>query len=260
MCNCLILKPHIQIFVYNQDMNELIVGLPPENRDKVTIHLKRLLPNLKEGEFIFVGGLAIRHHLIHRGINYPDRGFNDIDIVTKSEDVVTPNVVKDFLVYHHHNQGHEWYFALVDPLSKTKVDIFDNNFYPERTVEASFEGEVVKIQSIEDQLIKTVFDIQRISESAKVDPKQFLDTRLLMQIADMKLAEKLWRKKAFEKYPDNLYDSIVWAEDTAQEHPEWVQVSPFKKPAPYKCMDCISTPELPLTPMEEIYKVLGMVE
>lgn len=241
-------------------MNELIVGFNKEEPEKITGHLKRLFPYLKKDQFVIVGGLAIRYHLVNARLDIPIRDFNDLDIITKSENVVSPEVTKDFLIYHHHSDKKSWYFALVDPISKTKIDIFDNSFWPEKVVKANFEGREIAVQSIEDQLVKTVFDIQRISGQAKVDPKQYFDTRLLMQIADMDRAKKLWRKKAFYKYPDNLLDSIEWAEGVAKEHPEWLQKSPFKKPAPYKCSDCISTVEFPLTPMEDVFKVLGMVE
>jgi len=60
-----------------------------------------------------------------------------------------------------------------------------------------------KVVDTEDQLVKTVFDIQRISQENKVDPKQFIDTRLLMKVADMEKANEIWRDREYDNTDDN---------------------------------------------------------
>lgn len=238
---------------------ELISGFSKSESERIDLHLSKLLPHLTPNRFVIVGGLAIRHHLQQAGIAYPPRPFNDLDIIAEDIDVVNPNIKSDFLVYHFHNKGNFFYFAFIDKESNTKVDIFDYETAPDEVVEVSFKDTIVKIVGVEDQLAKTVYDIQRISEEAKVDPKQFLDAQLLSQIADMEKADELWKKRRKE-YPESISDAIQRAESIKQAHPEWIQESPFKKSNPYKCPDCVESENFPLDSMDRIYKVLGYVE
>lgn len=237
---------------------DLLSGFSGEEQRKILTHLERLLPYLKPDEFVIVGGLAIRYHLLSHGISYPQRQFNDIDIIVKDPSVVSPSVLDDFLIYHYHPD--DYFLALVDPISRTKIDIF--SYYPEplEAVTVPFGNKEVRVVSVEDQLVKTVLDIQRISEEAKVDPKQFEDTRLLMQIADMEKADRIWKSHNFDTWPKSINEAIDRAETIARENPQWVQEKPFRKPQPYICPHCQDKDGFVVTPMEEVYKVLGYVE
>lgn len=237
---------------------DLVIGFSDDERKRTTANLERLLPHLKPDQFVIVGGLAIRYHLITHGISYPRRPFNDLDIIVKNKKVVSLAVAKDFLIYHYHPK--DYFLALVDPKSKTKVDIFSYYPVPHRTIKAKFGMREVDIVSIEDQLVKTVFDIQRISEKAKVDPKQFLDTRLLMEIADMELVDRLWRANNFKKWPKTIQKAIDRAEKIAKNDPEWLQEKPFVRVKPFVCPQCQSIKDFRIVPMDEIYKILGYVE
>lgn len=59
----------------------LIRGFSESETQRIQRHLEKLFPHLEQGRFTIVGGLAIRYHLIERGINYPNRPFNDLDII-----------------------------------------------------------------------------------------------------------------------------------------------------------------------------------
>lgn len=239
---------------------ELITGFSENDSERIGQHLSKLLPHLIPNRFVIVGGLAIRHHLEQAGITYPQRPINDLDIIAEDVTVVKPDIIDDFLVYHFHQDSNLFYFAFVDEDTRTKVDVFDYSMPPEETVEVSFKGEPVKIVSVEDQLVKTVFDIQRISNEAKVDPKQFLDASLLMQIADMDKANKFWLKKKRPEDPGSITEAIKKAEAIKNAHPNWVTESPFKKTGPYKCKECVVSEKFPLGSMQRIYKILGMIE
>lgn len=232
----------------------LLIGFSGEEKERIKTHLQKLLPYLRKGGFTIVGGLAIRYHLASKGIPYPQRPFNDLDIIIENSGVVSPAVAKDFLIYHYHPD--DFYIALVEPITKTKVDVFKALPAPHKTIPVNFGEETLRVVSIEDQLVKTVFDIQRISEEKKVDPKQFSDTRLLMQIADLKLANQFWRENQF----GDLMEAVNRAESIAKSHPDWLQEKPFTKPNPYVCPNCQSTNDFKVTPMEQVYKVLGYVE
>lgn len=245
-----------------QKMTEsLITGFSQTDAARVETHFKKLVPHLETNQFVIVGGLAIRYHLASKGINYPIRPFNDLDLITKSANVVHPSVTEDFLVYHYHPQKRDtFYIVLVDPESKTKVDIFDYQFPPQEIVKVPFSGQLVNLPSMEDQLVKVALDIQRISEVARVDPKMFTDMRLLTQIADMKKADELWRKWNFKQHPSTIQQAIDRVEKIKNEHPEWLQKSPFRKPNPYSCPDCVQTKDFPITDMKKIYEILGHIE
>lgn len=55
----------------------LISGFSNPDQKKIKVHLKKLLPYLKKDEFVIVGGLAIRYHVLSNGLPYPKREFND---------------------------------------------------------------------------------------------------------------------------------------------------------------------------------------
>lgn len=241
----------------------LINGFNETDNKRIETHLNKLFPYLDKEKFVIVGGLAIRYHLALKGIDYHIRPFNDLDIIMESMEAIDPNVTKEFMVYHYHphQKNGTFYLVLIDPESKTKIDIFDyKDVPPESIVKVPFGKELIKVVSIEDQLVKTVIDIQRISETAKVDPKQFIDTTLLSQIADMNLANKIWGRKNNPQWPTNIKDAIKRANKIKNEHPEWVQEKPFRKPKPYICPDCVNDSQFPLTPMATIYEALQYVE
>lgn len=76
----------------------------------------------------------------------------------------------------------------MDPTSKTKVDIFRDEPKPFEIVRFLLGNREINLVSAEDQLVKTIVDLQRISPENKVDPKQFSDTKLLLQITDREKA------------------------------------------------------------------------
>lgn len=238
----------------------LLQGFSKKEQARITTHLKKLFKYLQLNRTIVVGGLAIRYHMTQAGIEYPKRPFNDLDLVASSAGVVSSNVKNDFLIYHYHKTSKDFFIALVDPESKTKVDVFDNRMWPRKVVGVQFEGREMLVQSVEDQLVKTILDIQRISEAAKVDPKQFSDARLLMKIAKMDEAEEIWQWRGFEKYPKSLVGAVERAEKIKLEHPEWVKEKPFRRSKLFKCPGCVEVPGFPIVPMEQVYRVLGYVE
>lgn len=241
--------------------HQLITGFSVRDAKRVRAHLTKLLPYIDTDKMAIVGGLAIRYHLTKAGIKYTVRSFNDLDLMVKEPSDVSPKVSNDFLIYHYHPPKNDsFYIVLVDPVSKTKVDIFNWDPPLEKFINVDFNGYQLKMRSAEDQLVKTVYDIQRISKEKEVDPKQFEDAKLLMQIADLKEADKIWKRKNFKDYPNSLQKAIERANKIATKHPEWIKRDPFKRPKPYRCAACKSTEKFKVTPMKEIYKILGYVE
>ncbi|MEK9200453.1 MAG: hypothetical protein AAB909_00600 [Patescibacteria group bacterium] len=227
--------------------------MEPRARDT----LRKLIPYIEPDAFIIVGGVAIRYLLSSRHIDYPRRPFNDLDLVTKSLDVVSRKAADEFLVYHHHPV--DSFLSLVDPLSKTKIDIFHEE--GERNVErVMFDDKTIDISSAEDQLVRTVLDVQSISADMHRDPKWFENMRLLAKIADMKKANEIWKSYRPQNYSENIEEVMEMSERLAKDHPEWLKEKLFRRDKPYKCEQCKNINGFDVVPMEKVYEVLGYVE
>lgn len=237
---------------------ELRLGFGEEENKKATEHLERLLTYIHPEDLVIVGGLAIMHHFLSHGIEVSPRPFNDLDVMVSDVGKIDRSISHDFLVAHYHPKDH--YLALVDRQSKTKVDVFDFNPAPNETITVIFNGKNIKMRSVEDQLVKTVLDIQRISEQLKVDPKQVSDAQKLTGIADMEKANRFWQSAEFEHSNLTIEEALKRAVDISKEHPDWLQEKPFHKPGSYECTSCASEDGFTITPMNEVYEVLGYVE
>lgn len=241
-------------------LGDLVQGFSETDAKRIRAHVERLLPYLTPGKFTIVGGLAIRYHLITHTIEYPQREFNDIDITVTSLDAVSPRVIDEFLVEHYHPPvNNSFYLVLIDPVTKTKIDIFSAQVPEDDTREVSFGKYKIQITTPECQLVKTVFDLQRISQEKKVDPKQFSDARLLLRIVDKTKAEAFWQKKGFTSIVLTLMEALEKAEKVAHVHPDWVKEKPFRRKI-YICPDCVDSAVFPLTPMKKIYSIMGYIE
>jgi len=236
-------------------------AMPAESKGRLQETLARLLPYLTTGEFKIVGALAIRHHLLAAGRDYP-YPIDEFDLIAKSERAISQDITKDFLVYHHHyapDNHNIFYLALVDPQTKVKVDIF-TEIVLEGLLKVDFNGEEIEIASLEDQLVKTSLDIQRISEKSKIKPKELENAKQMAEIANMDEAQEIWKQRKRTEMPETITEAISQVERIAQEHPEYLSEEPHRKPEPYKCSECVDTPDFPLAPMEKIYQILGYVE
>lgn len=234
-------------------------SLSEVDRGKVENLLEALLPHLDVKKTILVGGLAIRHHVNAHGVAYLQEPFSDLDVITNDERAVRPSITKTFLVAHHHRQGQDgFYFSFVEPALKVSVDVFGGGIaiWPHQTTSVRWGKDQLKLCGIEDQLVKTVIDIGRISAEAKVDPKQFSEADLLRKLADLEVAERRWREVMGTTGP-SLKDAYQQAVQTAEAHPEWLQKNPFQKPAGYVCRECVDSTDFPLTPPAEVERVLG---
>src|SRR5260370_15185303 len=99
----------------------LISGFSKSDSKRVDLFLQKLTPHLEEGEYMIVGGLAIRYQLGKHNVEYPIRDFNDLDVEAFSINVVKPSVQNEFLIYHYHPSD-QFFIALIDPVTGIKVD------------------------------------------------------------------------------------------------------------------------------------------
>ncbi len=249
-------------------IQEIGVDLNHKDRERVTIFLKKFLHHVDNTKLVICGGLATRFHLIQHGIDFPKRQFNDLDLLIQSINDIRPSIISDFMLYHYHPPGRDdpvettyFFYAFVDPVSRMKTDVFPYRWSaPERFIQAKFQDKPIKVVGIEDQLIQCLYDVSRISDKQKVDPKQLKDVHILMQIADVKLAEKIWKQNNHPLYPPTLTKAIEKADLLTITHPEWWQAKPYRQQKPYHCPNCQSRSDYPITNIHRIYQILGYIE
>lgn len=249
--------------------HELGIGLTDDEKKRVKILLERFLRHVKLGKLVICGGLATRYHFASHGLLNLKRQFNDIDLLVEQVDDIAPSILSDFMLYHYHPPGKDdpiveknyFFYAFVDPETRMKTDVFPYRWSkPERFINVPFQGKSMPIVGIEDQLIQCLYDVSRISDKQKVDPKQLQDVHILMQIADFELAKKIWKQNNHPLYPKTFDEAVKRADKIKVEHPELWKVHPYRKPTPYKCPRCQDRPDFPITNMSIIYKVLGYIE
>lgn len=239
---------------------DLLSGLGEEDRRRAEVHLTRLVPHLKPGKFAVVGGLAVNFLAALKGVPFHREVFNDLDLVITEAGAVLPTVVNDFMIAHYHfdeNDKNLEYFALVDRKSRTKSDIFPNSPQRKSFLQAKVGSFSINVSTAEDQLVKTVWDLQSSSEKFPTDAKFYVHLRVLRELADFGEASRIWEEVAKREFPRTLQEAIDDAEIKAKEHPDWIRDRSFKKPRFYKCNECVVTVDYPLTPLDEIYKVVS---
>lgn len=241
--------------------NHLFIGFTDNEVARATAFLKKLLPYLQQDEYCLVGGVVIRYHVINGGLQYPSRPLNDIDLMAKNSHSISPRIAESFMIAHFHpgNSPNQFYLVVVDPDSKLKGDIFDWRFDPKVPLRVPFEGTDIPIRTIEDQLVTTVHNLQKIASGITIDPKQFEDTKRLIMLADPARAEAIWQSFQVD-HSTTLVKAIEFTEATAVDHPELVREKPHHRPPSYICTECVDTPDFPLTPLKQIYNTLGYLE
>jgi hypothetical protein len=251
---------------------DLIVGFNPQEEKRIRTHLNKLLPYFKKDEFAIVGGIPIRYFAAIKGVKVPKRSFNDIDMVASNVTTINPKVAKEFLVSHYHYNPNlpknesNFYVVLVDPESKTKVDIFDEKnqqYVAAKRVKVKFAGIPVYVESLEDQLVVSVKEAYRVvTKNFTEEPKKIEDIELMLRIADLELAQSYWKKADFENHPKTLIEAFNATKKKLKENPELLVERKYRKRKPYQCEGCEESKNanFPVTKMEKVYKTLGYIE
>jgi hypothetical protein len=237
--------------------SEVLRGFTEQDAARIESHLDYLVPHLEPDRFTVVGGIAVRYRAQESGLSFPPRQFNDLDIVADNFSVVSPSITNDFLTYHVHQDGDSFFFAFVDPRTRTKVDIFDSTFPVREANYVKIGKNSLKVITAENQLVTLIPTVLLASNDLKRDPKLVDEINLLASISDMRRAQELWEQSGGEGL---IQDGIQRVNDFMKENPQFFQEKPYHKPGPYECSSCVDLPEFPIVPMEQVYEVLGYVE
>lgn len=248
-----------------------ISGYSPEDTKRIESHLKALLPYVKVEDMVIVGGIVIRYHLDKLGVKHNLGLTNDLDMILKSPESLSPTVTNDFKISHFHsrkNLKEKFYIVLIHPETKTKMDIFAYDHYaPQETVEVQFEGKILKLRSLEDQLATTMLEISRVLGGKKTY-KHFIEhVALLIPLVDLEKTQKYFAAKIgnAEDIKDrtiNPKELLTEVKKRVKENPEQLidAVQDRKERTPYKCSECDFNGDFPITPMDELYKLMGYTE
>src|SRR5437660_2347368 len=95
-----------------------------QEAERIVTFVNKLRPHFIDNEYCFVGGLAIRYHVIRAGQTYPSRPLHDIDIIVTNPSSVLPSIAEQVMVAHHHVSTTNFFLKVVDPETKLKADIF----------------------------------------------------------------------------------------------------------------------------------------
>jgi hypothetical protein len=255
-------------------------GITPEENQKLTATIQKLVPYLNMEKVFFVGGLVARYHIENAGKKYPkERPINERDILLTSKDAIDPKATKEFKIHHLHKTDHGMYLVLIDPKTAIKIDLFDNGRPIHESVTAQFAGkgvpEPIQMRSAEDQYVEYVRDCYRVVIIEKIKNKAhyYEDMKMLREIVSEGKAQTLyemkdndnypsapvWRDKKFGEFPQKLEDAYEESLKFAQDHPERIITTTYSQnKGPVECPECVKNdPDFPLTPQEEIFEIMG---
>lgn len=239
------------------------------NRAKVEHFFDRLLPNINTDSLVICGSLAIRHGFMKRQVALDVAGvyeFNDLDALLKDITDIKTTIQKDFLIYHYHDYSHkpghndDFFLALVDPVTKIKLDLFSYKPYTPFDVDTVlYKGTSLKLRNIDDQLATQVLETAPVLEGSKVPPKWLTSLAQMWRVADPVKVNNYFSKKGANKYTQSCEEVYNMILDHLKNHPEQI-VAKSTHRSLYTCPYCENTDGFTLAPMEEIYKLLGYVE
>lgn len=245
-----------------------------KNKEDVRSCLLKLLPHVNINNLILCGGLAVRYHLrkSNKTFDY-GREFNDLDFLLKDVGDLKSSICKDLIVYHYHDytnkkreHADDFFVALVDRSSKVKLDIFSYVPYtPFDVEEVEFENVKIKIRNPEDQLATQILESAVVLEGGTINPKWIENIEMLLTISDSDKANKYFHSKHYyngreeNPFTENVLDVYERIKNKIKINPEVLATKSTKR-TPYKCELCENKNGFTVSPMENVYKVLGYTE
>ena len=241
-------------------------GFKQDDAIKIETFLLKLLKHVNVENLVICGGLAIRHHLKTNNVpfNY-QRAFNDIDLLLKNISDIKPTISQDFLIYHYHDYsgktGHadDFYISVVDETIKIKADIYSYKPYiPIEPQKITFKEYELFIRNYDDQLATQLLEVEGIYKGNNVDPKWLDNINALSVIAKMDKAGSYYNRKLGLSGSGDVRQIINDLKTYLTSHPEQLVIKGNKR-IPYVCELCESKSGFEVTPMPQIYKLLGFI-
>lgn len=233
-------------------MNKTNLGLTTKESKMLKTILKDLFGYL-QGDWLVVGGLPFRHYSIQHGksLKYP---FNDLDLISRKKEVLSPKVLKSFYTAHYHSSLNGFYFQLIHhSFPKVRVDIFTDHVGEESRQIYVF-GIPVRIPIPEEMYLFKLRDILLLLDHPRgLPPKHIEEMHFLGKISNRRKVKAIWQRR--HKNPpeqDNQiykFASLELLEKTVEKNlikkkeniKKWVKSDPL-----VHCDECVQDINFPL--------------
>lgn len=175
-------------------MNKTNLGLTTKESKMLKTILKDLLDYL-QGDWLVVGGLPLRYYLSQNGESW-NCPFNDLDLISRNESVLSPGAIESFYIAHHHSNPNHFYFQLIHHLfPKVRVDIFTDHVGEESRQIYVF-GIPVRIPIPEEMYLFKLRDILLLLDHSRgLPPKHIEEMRFLGEISNRKKVKAIWQRR-----------------------------------------------------------------
>lgn len=231
---------------------ETKLGLTEREAQTANRILLDLYPHLVR-EWTLVGGLPLRFYAASSGRVWQEP-FNDLDLISATEQVLKSTVTGNFIIRHHHSNLQNFYFQLTHrQFPQVTIDIFPDHL-DEEIQKISLFGLNMRIPSPEEMYLFTLRDILLLLDHPRgLPPKHITKIRLLEELADLRKVSLVWerRHKNLPTQESKIYEYPSFnelkeaVEDALKEKTKniktWIKSDPL---AP--CAECISDLNFPL--------------
>lgn len=220
----------------------------PVDGRRIEQHLVKLRPYLS-GEFVLSGSLALVYWLEQTDLELPSRPLNDVDLAMRDWRVLDPQAGQDFMIAHFHPQDN--YFAVVEPQTKTKADLFEwlpvnHDYRWVRLGEADWP-----LLSLEALFVIAVHGLAQKLPARPVEPKRLADAQLMLPYVDRAKVKLLWRQLGQTADPINQLKKV---QQIVLAQPKLL----VKQTKTYAltCAECANQSAYQLTPLAQVYDLL----
>ncbi|HEU4387456.1 MAG TPA: hypothetical protein VFV34_06640 [Blastocatellia bacterium] len=232
-----------------------------DDADRCLGSIERLAALVKDPVAV-TGSIAAGCHLLRRGIRLRKR-LNDIDLVVKGLESLSPALSDEFLIRHFHpaRGGGRILIMLVDQRHRNRIDIFGPapaSLF-DRTVVSDIDGLPFRIVSAEDLLARLLTVMCGVTTGNEVDPKYVGQFKALLDVADLELAANVWHEHRRPDRPFHFEQAVEAVEQSLAANPALLQTGVYCQDIDRECEWCHETDEFPLAARSAIYEILGYV-
>lgn len=231
---------------------ETKLGLTERETQIANRILLDLYPHLIR-EWTLVGGLPLRFYAARVGRVWQEP-FNDLDLISATEQVLRSTVTENFIIRHHHSSLQDFYFQFTHKqFPQVTIDIFSDHL-DEETQTASLFGLDMRIPTSEEMYLFTLRDILLLLDHPRgLPPKHITKMRLLEELIDPRKVSLVWerRHKNLPAQESKIYEYLVFRElkeavegalkEKVNNIKPWIKSDPL-----VPCGECVQDVNFPL--------------
>lgn len=147
-----------------------------------------------------VGGLPFRTAWAKYSNEALRNTFNDLDLITATQEHVLPTLEQDFEILHFHKKDEFFYYQLRDKQTNLIIDIFTEDPKKRKCHKVEFEGIEIIVPTIPDMLLQKYEDLlSGFSQNQIIEPKYLQYIKALEKMTDKKEVVELWEERQMQK-------------------------------------------------------------